>query len=53
MDDDRRQRQNLLTAIAVILLVVLSTWALIAFKQSNTTMDCYAAGHRNCGAPPQ
>jgi hypothetical protein len=53
MDDDQRQRQNLLVAIAVILLVVLSTWALVAFKKSNATMDCYAASHRNCGPAPQ
>ena len=53
MDDDQRQRQNLAVAIAVILLVGLSIWALVAFKKSNATMDCYAANHRNCDPAPQ
>jgi hypothetical protein len=53
MDDDQRQRQNLQAAIAVILLIVLGAWALVAFKKSNDTMDCYAAHHRDCDpAPP-
>ena len=53
MDDDQRQRQNLAVAVAAILLVALSIWALIAFKKSNETMDCYAANHRNCDPAPK
>ena len=53
MDDDKRQRENLVAAGAVILLIVLGAWALLAFKKSNDTMDCYAAHHRNCEPAPQ
>ena len=48
MDDDQRRRENLQVAMAVILLVVLGVWGLVAFNKSNDTMDCYAAHHRNC-----
>jgi hypothetical protein len=48
MDDDQRQRQNLVAAGAVILLVLLGAWALIAFKKSSDRLNCEAAHHRNC-----
>lgn len=52
MDDDQRNRQNLYAALAVILLVVISVWALVAFKHSSDKLACEAAHHRDCDTLP-
>jgi len=52
MDDDQRNRQNLYAALAVILLVAVGVWALVAFKHSSDRLECEAAHHRNCDSLP-
>ena len=34
--------------LAVIVLVGLAVWLLIAFKHSSDTLDCVAQGRHNC-----
>jgi hypothetical protein len=52
MDDDQRQRQNLMVAIAAVILVALGAWGLIALKHSSARLDCEAAHLRNCDQLP-
>jgi hypothetical protein len=47
-DEDARQRANLIMLLAALILVVGGVWLLIKFRESSQTLDCIAAGHRNC-----
>jgi hypothetical protein len=48
-DDQKNRDARTLAGLAVaIVLVVLTVFLLVKFKQSSATLDCIAAGHHNC-----
>jgi hypothetical protein len=47
-DDDRRQRENLIAAGFVIVLVVFSIWLLHKYQQYRAVSDCVLSGRHNC-----
>jgi len=47
-DDERRQRENLMAAGFVIVLVVFSIWLLHKYQQYRATSDCVLSGRHNC-----
>ena len=47
-DEDRRQRENMIAAVFVIVLVVFSIWLLHKYQQYRATADCTLAGRHNC-----
>ena len=47
-DDDRSQRENLIAAGFVIVLVVFSIWLLHKYQQYRDVSDCVLSGRHNC-----
>jgi hypothetical protein len=47
-DDDRRQRENLIAAGFVIVLVVFSIWLLHKYQQYRALSDCVLSGRHHC-----
>ena len=47
-DEDHSNIATIAGLVAVIALVVLAVWLLIAFQHSSNTLDCLAAHHPNC-----
>jgi hypothetical protein len=49
-DEDRRQRENMIAAVFVIVLVVFSIWLLHKYQQYRAASDCVLAGRHNCAS---
>ena len=47
-DEDKRQRENLIAAGIVIVLVVFSIWLLHKYQQYRAASDCVLSGRHNC-----
>jgi hypothetical protein len=49
---DERDRQNLLAAIAAIVIIGLSLWLIHAMSESMKLQNCVFSGRRNCNPIP-
>jgi hypothetical protein len=47
-DDDCRQRENLIAASFVTVLVAFSVWLLPKYQQYRAVSDCVLSGRHNC-----
>ena len=47
-DDDGRQRENLMVAVVIALVVIGSVWLLLKYKEYRAESDCFLAGRHNC-----
>ena len=49
-DDRVRTRQNIVAAVVVVILGVVTYVVFDQLRSSSRTLACLEAGHRNCGA---
>ncbi len=47
-DDDDRDAKTLAGLAVAIVLVVITVFLLVELKRGTATLDCIAAGHKNC-----
>jgi hypothetical protein len=45
---DHQDKQNIVVAIAVAILIGVSLWLMHAWSQHNKLEDCYLSGRRHC-----
>jgi hypothetical protein len=49
---DEKDKQNLLAAAAVIVIIALSLWLIHAMSESIKLQNCVMSGRRNCNPIP-